>query len=220
MYVPETNPTTLAEMKTFLDPLVTAGFFDAITYDDPDTPTKLVCTQDSNTILEIANGSTSASFNVTPYVAEGTAANSSRCVTNKPVSFCFRAAGGAYLLFGQASNARDAFVIAKTAENKTAFVASQVPMNFNFQSTLVTHYVVAFGDDTSNYIYTNGYKVTQNGTTDRTILTMLPVVGSFGGADYFSTVYARSSVQFVEPGVQAIGEQKFACAYNHALTDA
>lgn len=218
MYVPETNPATFAEMKAFLDPLVTDGFFDSITYDDPDTPTKLSCTQNSNIILEITKPSTNA-FTFQPFVAAGEAANSSHTINNMGVSFCFRASGGACLVLGQPSLARYTFVIAKTIENKAAFIVSMIPINYNFSNLLVTHYIASFGDDTTNYIYVNGYKVNQNGVTDRTILNTLPVVGSFGSADYFSTVYTRSSVQYAETGVQVIGGKKYACAYNYALSD-
>lgn len=211
-------PTTLAEMLNFLQPTVQDGLFDSVAYDDADTPTKIVCTQGGNTILEITASGSIFTFN--PYVADGIAATGRGMTT--PLSSCFRCKGGVYFI----SNLKGApeyyyrFVIAKTSSGKTGFIKlSNVQVNTEAALRL---YPTCYGDNTSLNIYTNGYCIYMNyynQTYDRTVLSKIPVAGENGSTDYFTGCFIRSAFQFAETGVQSIGGKSYGCSDCFAILD-
>lgn len=216
MYIPSSVPTTLAAMLEFLQPMVADGFFDSVAYDDAESPSKIVCTQDGETILEMTVNGTSWTF--TPYTASGTAAQGSHVYSGRSLETVFRCSGGAYFLSVSLSSQKYSFIIAKTSAGKTGFILANQSTNFNLAADIV-YYPVCFGDDTTLGLY-NGYHVRSNlVNADRTILTKLPVVGANGSTDYFTTAFVRNVVQFQETGVQLISGKRYACAYLAAITD-
>ena len=211
--------STLADMKDFLTALGT-NIFDSVAYDDNTTPTKIVCTQDSHTILEVSVNGTNWTF--TPYIADGTAAASGHIYTSAILS-AFRCSGGAFFATTAVTNNVQAngkyFVIGKTSAGKTGFVHIQSAQGFSNISSL-SPVTTCFGDDTSSAFYSGTYHISiTSGTRDRTILTKIPVTGALGSNDYFSSVLVMTSRQFQEVGQQSIGAQLYGCNGYFAITD-
>ncbi len=224
MYVLNAMPATLAAMLEFLQPTVEDGLFDSVEYDNESNPTKIVCTKDSNVILDVSGSNKSWDFK--PYVASGTAASTNHAYsTNSSATKwkLIRCTGGVYLRASFDDGSGAMFIMAKTSGEKTGFIYASPPStgNFNvdFVSKDVTYYTTCFGDDTTLALYANGYYVHNNRVADRTILTKLPVVGSQGSTDYFSTAFVRNVVQYAQEGVQQIGSKKYGCSHFMAIED-
>ena len=218
MYIPNTYPTTLAEMLSFLLPSVQDGLFDSVSYDDDDSPTKIVCTQNGNVILEITVNE-SSQFTFTPYIAEGSAADVAHSAFFK-IDEAFRCSGGIYFR----SNAQGSpiyyyrFAIAKTRTGKTAFVHC---FNYNVESSAYCQlFISSFGDNPELPMY-NGFLIAVNlgSVYDRTILSQLPVIGGRGSTDCFSTLLLRTAAQIIETSEQIIGGTKYGCADIFAILD-
>ena len=232
MYSPSSVPTSLAAMLDFLLPTVESGLFDSVEYDDESSPTKIVCKQGGETILDViyAYQQNLHTWLFIPYVASGTPANAAHSwhisdTNGIPIASLYRCSGGVFFKSQSRPYVGDAskffFIIAKTSADKTGFILYKQAENYVFSiAANITYYVSGFGDNTSLALYTGGYKVQGNsGAGDRTILTKLPVVGILGSTDYFTTAYVRNVVQYTQTGVQLIGNKKYFCVENLAIED-
>lgn len=231
MYSPNSVPTSLAAMLDFLLPTVESGLFDSVEYDNESSPTKIVCKQGGNTILDVvyAYQMSLHTWRLLPYVSAGTTANSAHSYASYdngfPIAALYRCSGGVLFKGAHRGSIGDEdihfFVIAKTSADKTGFIAFKQENNYVFSiAANIQYYVSGFGDNTSLALYTGGYKVQGNsGAGDRTILTKLPVVGILGSTDYFTTAYVRNVVQYTQTGVQMIGDKKYFCIENMAIED-
>jgi len=225
MFIPNTMPSTLAEMLAFLLPTVEDGLFDSVAYDDDENPTKIVCTQGGNTILEFTVASDK--WTITPYTATDTPAiGTSHVFENKPIGVLCRCSGGLYIRADELHNSRIGYLIAaKTSSGKTGFFgcAALTSVGHSFFNGARTVYSTTFGDSTTLALYTHGYNIgctyTANYPNDRTILSRVPVVGTIGSTDYFTTAFIRSMVQFAETGEQIIGGKKYWCDIQFAVLD-
>lgn len=218
MYIPNTMPKTLAEMLAFLQPTVADGLFDSVTYDNESSPTKIVCSQDGNVIFEISGG---ASFNMFWYIASGTTASSPRTWTGAIIYNCMRCKYGVYFDCDVGSDTY-ALIVTTTSNNKTGFIS--VLFNKNITSTSFrytnTYYTACMGDNTNLDLYTNGYVVSNNsGSSDRTILTKLPVVGERGSLNYFTGAFVRNVVQIFDTSEQIIAGKHYGCIKLFAILD-
>ena len=228
MYIPNTLPATLAEMLAFLQPTVGDGLFDSVAYDNESSPTKIVCTQNGNTILDISVSD--AKWNFLPYAADGITGNG---ITGmRYMTAAYRCKGGVLIAgnngAGDATFTRWNFLIAKTSAGggKTGFVRVGTS-GYNAPQVYVnggrTFHTTCFGDSTSAQLFTGGFSVyihyTAGTPYDRTILTKLPVVGEPGSTDYFTTAAVRNCVQFYEDGEQIIGGKQYGCAQAFAILD-
>ncbi|MBQ8922347.1 MAG: hypothetical protein IJ060_09340 [Oscillospiraceae bacterium] len=222
MYIPNTMPLTLAEMLDFLQPTVEDGLFDSVAYDDADSPTKIVCTQNGNTILDISSANNGHGWYFVPYISAGTAATGFGV---NVLAYTARCKGGVYFRSTNTGgpNYYFTFIIAKTGSGKTGFIQFNSQMIAVGASLAPVLYSRCFGDDTSLSLYTYGYLVACNYTSatvaDRTILTKLPVVGARGSTDAFSSVFVRSLFQFVNDGQQSIGGKTYGCIDMFAILD-
>lgn len=222
MFIPNSIPTTLAEMRDFLLPMVDTGFFESVEYDDPDTPTKLICTQDADVILEIsASRSVDTYWTFIPYVAGGVPADSNHQFdangTGALLIGAYRCTGGAGLHFYNSSGYYHYFIIARSTLQRTAFLIERT--SETFLGDYWNCHPICYGDDTSLSIYTNGYRIFSNALDDRTILREIPIAGSRGSMDGFSSAFVRDMVQFVETGEQIIGGTKYFCLGPFAILD-
>lgn len=207
--------STLSDMKAILEGMGT-DFFDTVAYDDEAEPTKIVCTQDGHTILEVSKSSTNWTF--TPFIADGAGANTYHCFNNSPISSMYRFSGG-LCIADYMHSPRKFFAIGKTSANKTGFVAYSTPQSIVVKASS-TYYPTSFGDTPDLWIYTDGYIVqTNSATADRTILSKLPIVGARGSTDAFTSIFVRNAVQFAEDGQQMIGGQLYGCVKFLAFTD-
>lgn len=219
MYIPSSIPTTLAAMLEFLQPMVADGFFDSVAYDDAESPTKIVCTQDENDILDISVSGTTWTFK--PYIAAGIAGGPAGRTPSFVISYLARCSGGA--IFSQANYAASNsggtnFVIAKTKAGKTAFIGFSAPSLTSYNANAM--FTTIWGDSMAVPRYTNGFLVTANGlSNDRTILQTIPVFGGVGSTDYFDSVRFRNMAQYYEAGVQIISGKRYGCVGFFAITD-
>lgn len=228
MYIPNTIPSTLAEMLAFLTPTVEDGLFDTVAYDDQSSPTKIVCTQDGNTILDVVKASY---WEFYPYVADGTRAATAHCA--KTVGFSanhnlyskwIRCKGGIVIfsrsVSGTSSSTDSYLAIGKGTNEKTAFFVYDGSGDGKLVS-IKKYYSTCFGDNTALALYSSGWYAQCNcDSADRTILTPIPIVGTSGSTDTFSTVFIRSAVQVPENGTQQIiGGKTYGCNYHFAVLD-
>lgn len=228
MFIPNTMPSTLAEMLEFLTPCIEDGLFDSVAYDDESSPTKIVCTQGGNTILEIANSSASPpQFSVTPFVAPNTPATDRRitCIVKEDLRedhyFCMRCKHGIVIVSVYLSFA---YVIAvgKTTAGKTACISGieNIPASVSITEADRQYYTTCIGDNTALSFYTKGvFTHCCDMTSDRTILRKIPVVGERGSTDSFDGVYFRETVQHASNGQQTIGGKNYGCAGDFAVLD-
>ena len=228
MYSPTTPPSTLAEMRDFLLPMVDTGFFDSVEYDDPDTPTKLVCTQDANVIVEFTV-SAAGKWNVTPHVAAGDTPDSNHRVTNSEFAIqkAYRCTGGALIVFSRTGyQNRIYFAIGHTTATletvgvKTAFVLEWRTDDYALPVGGYEYFTICYGDDTNHRYYTTGYYLYTQGVADRTILREVPIIGSAGSTDGFSSIFVRDTAQYAETGEQIISGTKYFCCGHFAILDA
>lgn len=215
MYIPNTVPSTLAGMLEFLQPTVQDGLFDSVAYDNADNPTKIVCTQDGNTILEISSPSgyliyRSPEDTVTvSFVNYGAASG---------IMFAARCSGGVMILSNTSYGVYVFLIIGKTSAGKTGFLTGTVNDPANLAAS-VKYTPICYGDDTTLSL-AQGYTITSNyAAADRTILSKIPVVGSWGSTDYFTTIFSRNVSQYSNTGVQLIGGKRYGCMYFVAITD-
>ena len=160
MYSPTTPPSTLAEMREFLLPMVDTGFFDSVEYDDPDTPTKLVCTQDVNVIVEFTV-SAAGEWGVTPHAAAGDTLDSNHRVNANyyVIGRAYRCTGGALIAFERPDYSNRIYLAIghttaalETVGVKTAFVLEQ--HNNNTAALPVgsfIYFTTCYGDDTNHW---------------------------------------------------------------------
>ena len=228
MFIPNTMPSTLAEMLEFLTPCVEDGLFDSVAYDDDESPTKIICTQGGNTILEIADSPSSPpQFSVTPFVAQNTPATGNRitCIVKEDLRedhyFCMRCKHGIVIVSVYLSFA---YVIAvgKTTAGKTACISGieNIPASVSITEADRQYYTTCIGDNTALSFYTKGvFTHCCDMTSDRTILRKIPVVGERGSTDSFDGVYFRETVQSAQNGAQTIGGKNYGCAGDFAVLD-
>lgn len=203
-------PSSLAAMKTFLQPLVDNGFCDAIGYDDDANPTKLLLYKDDAVAVRLLFAATRKWGFEVPNAGGSMHAVPASIETTK-VGLC---SGG--VIFFNPSYIY--FAIAKTKEEKIGVVCAE-DRGYSSQYSY-PFYTTCVGDNTSLALYTNGYKIYRNSDSgDRTILTPLPVVGTTGSSDYFSTVFVKNIVQWAEDGVQLIGGKQYGCIGPFAMLD-
>lgn len=225
MYSPATVPSTLAEMLDFMQPMVASGLFDSVEYDDAESPTKIVCAQNGETILDMTIDSNNR-WTFTPYTATNAPANRLHSFCNYDaqtdigltLSKVFRCSGGACFISTNNSGYYFYYAIGKTSAGKTGFVSTKL-YNGDFTYTSNRYYFVSFGDDTSLKLYNTDYENKGYGRADRTILRTVPVVGREFSSDYFTTVFIRDVVQFTERGEQIIGGKKYGCIDPFAIED-
>lgn len=221
MYSPATVPSTLAEMLDFMQPMVASGLFDSVEYDDAESPTKIVCTQNGETILDMVVDN-NGYWTFTPYTATGVAADNyhrfydSDFARGRMLTKVFRCSSGA--CFVSQSSTYYYFAIGKTSADKTGFVLTNC-YNGQFASSSNAYYYVSFGDDTSLKMYYSYYLHQSFGVADRTILRAIPVVGREYSSDYFTTVFIRDAAQFMERGEQIIGGKKYGCIDPFVIED-
>lgn len=86
-------------------------------------------------------------------------------------------------------------------------------------SAYFTFYPSSYADNASVKIYSSGYQVATNYTDDRTILSTVPVAGAVGSTDYFTTLFVRNVVQFLESGTQLIDGVQYYCDWYFAILD-
>lgn len=220
MYTPAVAPSNLTEMRDFLTPMIDDGLFDSVAFDSADSPTKIVCTQDGNTIIEITMSSTNFIFK--PFVAANIAASPTGRMPTMAVAFAMRCKGGA--MFSAANYAAGAgssgmnFIIGKASSGKTAFIGFSAPGIGSVNAAAC--YVSCFGDNTAIQRYSNGFMVVPNGlSNDRTMLQEIPVFGALGSTDIFDTAYFRNMANFSEAGRQTIDGKSYGCAGYWAILD-
>lgn len=224
MYIANTAPSTLAEMLDFLSPTIANNLFDSVAYDDENNPTKIVCTQNNETILEMTVSS--GVWTMTPYIASGVAATGGEHVlTSMRWGFAIRCKGGVAFrsTYVQDGYGYRWYVIAKTSSGKTGFVLSWSGGTATYGMDYNTLYPSCFGDNTDLDLYAHGYKTTtnyyNNHSYDRTILSRIPVVGIRGSNDYFTTALIRSTLQYIETGEQIIAGKRYGCMDLFAILD-
>lgn len=197
-------PSTLEDMATFLQPLVGNGFADSITVSSDGVR---FYKDDANIIaLYYATGWGGSVPNAT-----GSGHSIGTDVETQKICLC---KGG--VIFKRTDSTY--FAIAKTNEGKIGFI----PVRDGGASSQYQYpfYTTCYGDNTSLPLFTNGYKICRNSDSgDRTILTKLPVVGTTGSSDYFTTVYAKNIVQWAEDGLQLIGGKQYGCIGPFAMLD-
>lgn len=220
MYIPETIPTTLAEMMTFLQPMVAGGFFDMLEYDNNASPTKIECTYAGEKVLELSYSGSGWLFK--PFIDYNTPASPAGRTPQFTPGFMARCTGGAF--FTQraynagATSQGQSFMIAKTKAGNTAFISCEQPMLTS--TTVTTLYVSAFGDSTAAPGYSSGFRLMPNGLSlDRTTLQTIPVFGPVGSTDYVTTCKFRATAQYMEAGLQLIGGKRYYCAGLFAISD-
>lgn len=197
-------PTTLEGLNTLLQPFVSRGFADSITVSGGSVR---FYKDDVNIIaLYYATGWGGAVPGAT-----GNNHSTGSDVATQKICLC---KGG--VIFSRTDNWY--FAIAKTNEGKTGLI----PVRDGGYSSQAQYpfYTTCSGDNTSLPLFTNGYKICRNSDSgDRTILTKLPVVGTTGSNDYFTTVYAKNIVQWAEDGVQLFDGKKYGCVGPFAMLD-
>lgn len=219
MYIPNTVPQSLEEMMEFLQPTIEDGLFDAIEYDNVSSPPRIICKQNEDKIFETYMDYGQWYF--IPYI--GGAQSDINHYSTMNLGFVARCKGGIMFrsTFQGGPYYYNNFVIGKTNTGKTGFI--QFNRINKYSHTSVGYYTTCFEDDTSSYLYQYGYLVginySNDTTTDRTILTTIPVNGRTGIIDYFETVKIRTLVQFVETGVQIIDDKKYGCIDTIAILD-
>lgn len=217
MFIPDHAPETLAEMYAFLLPSVGDGLFDDVSFDDPDNPTKLVCTQNGHPVaaMTVVNND----WIIAPYAAQGSSAEYYRSFNGYPLATVMRCTGGICFTSVSDSGSRHVFVIAKTSDGQTGCLYFTHLITF-YPDDRLTFYPTCFGDNTALALYSHGFVVSGNlGSADRTILTRLPVVGQRGSTGFFSGVFMRNVMQFNDNGEQIIGGKHYGCLYHIALLD-
>ena len=221
MYMPDTVPSTLEEMMEFLRPSIDDGLFDAIEYDNPSSPTKILCKQNGVSLIEISTSDRDWSF--LPYVGqEGSIAGDEHKMSTTLGVVC-RCKGG--IIFRSTQQGSPFyyfnFIIGKLNTGKTAFIQFSGVNDFDYTNT--KYYTTSFDDNTGLYTYVYGYVITSNYLNgmiaDRTILSAIPSTGKTGSTDYFETVKVRTLVQFVEMGSQLIGDKHYWCIGTIAILD-
>lgn len=218
MYIPTSIPTSLSEMVDFLLPMVDDGFFDSVALDDIEDPTKIVCKQSGNTILDVEYDSSTLKWKFSPYIAFGVVPNEGHRFNNYRIESMFRCKGGAYFRSISESSTKHVFIIAKTSNGKTGFIANSDPSSFSINNN-ITVYTSCYGDNDSLALYL-GYKmIGTSGAADRTILLSAPVVGTSGSTDYYTTSQFRAVTQFIEAGEQIIGGKHYGCSGFWAILD-
>lgn len=228
MFIPNTMPSTLAEMLAFLLPTVEDGLFDSVAYDDDENPTKIVCTHGGDTILEIANANGSPpQFRVVPYVAQNTPATGRRitCIVKEDLRddhyFCMRCKHGIVIVSVYSTNTY-AIAVGKTTSGKTACIScvESRPASVSITEADRQYYTTCIGDNTALSFYTKGvFTHCSDIASDRTILRKIPVVGERGSTDSFDGLYFRETVQSAQNGAQTIGGKAYGCAGDFAVLD-
>ncbi len=214
MFIPNSVPSALAEMLAFLEPAVSDGLFDSVAYDDQSSPTKIVCTQGGNVILDVVYGA-SGSWGFIPYIAQGVAASQNMHYVpagSRTWASACRCKGGIYFID---SDNQIGWAIAKTTNGQTGFICHAL------DNPYTTFVPTRFGDDTALRIYQSGWQDFwyAGNASDRTALTKIPVAGTNGCTDCFTTVFIRKMVQFRDNGVQMIGGKKYGCIGLLAIFD-
>ena len=202
-------PTTVEAMVAFLQPLVTSGFADDVAAGNETVYIK----QNDTTMVSLWHNTSSTTTGWGGAVpnASGSSHSVGNDVAIQKIALC---KGG--VIFKRS----DAwlFAIAKTNEGKIGWI----PVRDQGYASQYNnpYYTTCLGDNTSLALWTNGYKVYRNSDSgDRTILTKLPVVGTTGSNDYFSTVFAKNIVQWAEDGLQLIGGKQYVCIGPFAMLD-
>lgn len=227
MYIPSTIPSSLSEMLDFLTPTILDGLFDSVEYDNESSPTKIVCTQNGNTILEISYQTNQWTF--TPFISSGVSWHEvtvNISYTSASFLLFMRCKGGfgivqrsqstSYkwgIICGKASNEKTTCVMLDGAGNQADNIDAEIT------GSTVNCYTVTFGDDTSLAMATSLWQETRIVNADRTILGEIPVIGRYGSTDYMTTVYFRKVCQFKQNGAQIIGGRQYGCIYNFAILD-
>ena len=239
MFIPNTMPSTLADMLAFLLPTVEDGLFDSVAYDNESSPTKIVCTQGGNTILDISISA--GAFTFTPYVTDGTAATGQHLgkfvpyatltpTSNGSYARCMRCKGGAVFVCcdNQISGTRSqhAVCICKGSNGKTALITENTGISGDSSYPMRTgemraYFTTCFGDITTLPLYISGHKLTTDSTDagDRTILAEFPIIGEWGSTDKVVTAFYRKAVQFATNGQQTIGGKTYGCLQYFAVLD-
>lgn len=245
MYIPNTMPSTIAEMYDFLEPTIEDGLFDAINETTVSGVDALECTQGGNTILTILLGAISGYWTFIPHPTdginpddEGTIVRSPVCaITNVEGDWCFmRCKGGVGFMYWQRNNSvtsANIFFIGKGTNGKTAFLsrgqgisgddynASGWAQTLNaFRTSRIRVFPIQFGDNTNLSLWQYGAYVSCWSTdADRTILQQLPIVGERGSTAYFTTLFARTAAQEPTHGRQLLGDHYYGCLGNFAIRD-
>lgn len=233
MFIPSTMPENLADMLAFLQPSVEDGLFDSVEYDDADNPTKIICTQSGKRILDVVFGD--YTFTFTPYYAENAPVTQSARkgfintqYTGETYYLCMRCKGGIGLVSRSLANNRKSFImIGKCTNGKTAFVTGASVGNTNDDiipkapNSYTGVMVTCFGDSTGLAMYSKALYcvVTASISADRTILRDIPICGTYGSTDKFSTLFVREVMQYPNNGEQTIGGKKYGCIYDFAILD-
>lgn len=246
MYIPNTMPSTIAEMYDFLEPTIEDGLFDAINETTVSGVDALECTQDGNTILTILLGAISGYWSFIPHPADGIDPDDGGgsimrspvfLITNVESDWCFmRCKGGVGFMHWEhtsATRSANIFFIGKGSNGKTAFLArghsisgddynnSGNSQTLNaFRASRIRVFPIQFGDNTSLSLWQYGAYVSCWSTdADRTILQQLPIVGERGSTAYLTTIFVRAAAQEPTRGRQLLGDHYYGCLGNFAILD-